>query len=150
MPIKAQLGVVREVGAELQEERSEVAVQAVDVEVVHHRGGPHQPRISDTVLFITAPLGAENRRLLLRFPDEYHSLGFLELLSLLCCDGIFALTLVELYDWDLLSPRKLLQRCYEFLADRVHQSAGGELVAAVKSKEPGYTLFPLQTWNVTV
>ena len=45
VPVEAQLGVVGEVGAELDEERAEVGVEAVEVEVVDHPGGLHDPRI---------------------------------------------------------------------------------------------------------
>src|ERR1035437_3090018 len=46
LPLKqAQLGVVGEVGAELDEERPEVLVHAVEVEVVDHPGRLHDPRV---------------------------------------------------------------------------------------------------------
>ena len=43
--VDAQLGVVRKVGAELDEERAEVVVEAVEVEVVDQSGRLHQPGI---------------------------------------------------------------------------------------------------------
>src|SRR5436190_6276435 len=43
--VDAELGVVGKVGAELQEERSEVLVNAIEIVVVDHRGGFHDPRI---------------------------------------------------------------------------------------------------------
>src|SRR5207342_2739657 len=43
--VQAQLGIEWKVGAELEEERSEVAVHRIDVVVVHHRGGLHDPGI---------------------------------------------------------------------------------------------------------
>jgi len=43
--VDAQLGVVREVGAEFQEEWPEIGVNTVEVEVVDHPGGLHDPRI---------------------------------------------------------------------------------------------------------
>src|SRR3546814_3771956 len=71
--VDAQLRVVREVGAELQEERPEVRVHGVDVEVVHQPGGLHDPRVRDA-LGVAAFLGAEQVRLLLRPPEEQHAL----------------------------------------------------------------------------
>ena len=47
--VDAQLGVVRKVGAELQEERAEIVVVAVEVEVVDQPGGLDDPRIRITV-----------------------------------------------------------------------------------------------------
>ena len=43
--VDAQLGVIGKVGAELEEERAEIIVHAVEVEVVNHPGGLHDPRI---------------------------------------------------------------------------------------------------------
>ena len=51
--VDAQLGVVREVRAELREERPEVLVHRVDVVVVHHRRRRHQPRIRSEHRMVT-------------------------------------------------------------------------------------------------
>ena len=45
MTVQAQLGIKRKVTAELEEERTEVAISSVDVIVVHHRAAPHDPRV---------------------------------------------------------------------------------------------------------
>jgi hypothetical protein len=58
------------------------------------------------------------------------------------------LTLTESNYRNLLLPGKALPRRYEGFADRIHQGAGGELVAARKSKETGHTLFALSSRNV--
>jgi hypothetical protein len=71
--VHAELGVVGKVGAELQEERPELGVHRVDVEVVHHTGGLDDPRVG-LAFRVTALLGAKQRCLLLRPPDEQHSL----------------------------------------------------------------------------
>jgi hypothetical protein len=73
VPVEAQLGVVGEVGAELEEERTEVGIHGVDVELVDHPGGAHDPRIR-VAIGVTAAFGAEQRRLLLRPADEQHPL----------------------------------------------------------------------------
>jgi hypothetical protein len=36
--VEAQLGVVGEVGAELEKERAEVGIQAIAIEVIHQTG----------------------------------------------------------------------------------------------------------------
>src|SRR3984893_16607776 len=52
MAVQAELGIERKVAAELEEERTEIAVDRIDVIVVHHRGGPipiYEPWLSDIV-----------------------------------------------------------------------------------------------------
>jgi hypothetical protein len=71
--VEAQLGVVGEVGAELQEERAEVTVHDVEVEVVDHPSGLHDPRIG-LAGRVAAALGAKQHGLLLRPADEQHPL----------------------------------------------------------------------------
>src|SRR5258705_7706115 len=63
--VDTQLGVVRKVGTELQEERAEVVVHAVEVVVVDHRAAIDHPRIAHAGACTTTPLGAHHARLLL-------------------------------------------------------------------------------------
>src|ERR1035438_6861543 len=63
-----------EVRAELEEERSEVLVHAVEVVVVDHSGGLHDPRVGPALA--VAEIGrASCRGLLLGPADEHHTLG---------------------------------------------------------------------------
>lgn len=57
--VQAQLGVVGEVPAELDEEGPEVGVEGVDVEVVHHRREPHDPGVGGAGVGVAPLLGAE-------------------------------------------------------------------------------------------
>jgi len=84
------------------------------------------------------------------FADEYYSFRLLELLSLLGGDVILALALAERNHGNLLLPGKCFQGRHECFADWVHQGAGGELVAAMKSKEAGHPLLALQSRNVNI
>ena len=59
--VDAQLGVVGEVGAELDEERPEVGVEGVHVEVVDHGGGLDDPRVGGPGGRVATLLGAEHR-----------------------------------------------------------------------------------------
>jgi hypothetical protein len=43
LAVDAQLGVEREVTAELQEERAEIGIHAIEIKVVDHGTGLHQP-----------------------------------------------------------------------------------------------------------
>lgn len=70
MPVEAELGVVREVAGELQKERPEVAVEAVEVVGVDHRAGAIVPRVGSAGGRIAPPLGPYDWSLLLGFADE--------------------------------------------------------------------------------
>ena len=70
--VDAKLRVVGKVAAKLQEERTEVPIHSVHVELIDHRRGAHQPGVGRARLRIAPPLGAKHRRLLLRFADEQH------------------------------------------------------------------------------
>src|SRR5689334_1600908 len=81
MPVQAELGVVGEVGAELQKERAEVSVHAIDVEAVHHGCGADQPGIAHPGLFVPSSLGAEHRSFFLSLADQHQSYEFYEALK---------------------------------------------------------------------
>jgi len=89
-PFQAQLGIERKVVAKLQEKRAEVAVHRVDIIVVHHGGGLHDPGVSSAGLRIPALLGAEHWRLLLCLADEDHPLVLAEFAQVLGHHLIFA------------------------------------------------------------
>jgi hypothetical protein len=94
--VDAQLGVVGEVGAELQEERSEIGIDRIDVELVDHTGGLHDPRVG-IPLDVAAALSAEQVCLLLRSPDEQHPFFGGEPGKVLMHDIVFALPLGEIH-----------------------------------------------------
>ena len=72
--VEAQLGVEREVAAELEEERAEAVIDAVAVELVDHTGLQRDPRVGRAVV-AAALAGPEQRDLLLRPADEQHAIG---------------------------------------------------------------------------
>lgn len=75
MPVQADLGRVGKVGPELEEERPEVVIDGVEVEVVHQGRGRHDPRVALARLGVDPLLGAEDVRLLLSTPDEQDTLA---------------------------------------------------------------------------
>src|SRR5580693_9281611 len=150
MPVDTQLGRVGEVAAEFEKERAEVAVHAVEIELVDHRCRADQPGIGRAGCFVAPPFGAKHGHLLLRLANEHHALFLGELLPVLGGHIVFALALAKLNHGNLLSFGKLFQGCHEHLADRIHQCAGGKLKAPVKAKERGYSLLPLELWDVHV
>ena len=133
--VQAELGIERKVAAELEEERAEIAVERVDVIVVHHRGGPHDPRIRLPGLRVPALLGAEHRRLLLRLADEHHAFILPELAQMLLHHVVLALPLAELHQRYLPLSREALQLCYEGTAHRLHQRRRRQRLPAMLAKE---------------
>jgi hypothetical protein len=89
--VDAQLGVVGEVRAELQEERTEVIVDAVEVVVIDHRGSVHHPRVGHAGGGVAATLGAHHAGLLLCAADVQHAFVGVELLQDLLRDVVLAL-----------------------------------------------------------
>ena len=98
--VDAQLGVVREVGAELEEERTEVGIDGVNVEVVDHGRGLDDPRVAGPADRVVTLLGAEHGGLLLSPADEQHPLGAVELGQKGLSQIVFALILDEVDDRD--------------------------------------------------
>src|SRR5205823_13240524 len=84
--------------AELEEEWTKIAVHRIDVIVVHHRGGPHNPGVSLSGLRVAPPLGAKYRRLLLGLADEHRAFVLAELAQLLLHHVVLALPLVKLHE----------------------------------------------------
>ncbi len=135
MAVEAELGVVGEVGAELEKKGAEVAVHAVHIKVIDHRRGTHQPGIGGAGLLIAPPLGAEHGRLFLRLTNEENPFLTLELAPVSGYHIVLALFLLECHQGEVLLLGELLHGCDEILGDGIHQSAGSELVTAVKAEE---------------
>ncbi len=126
--VEAQLGVVGEVGTELEEERTEVGVDGIDVEVVDEPGGLHDPRIRPA-LGVTALLGAKQRRLLLRTADEQHPLGparCLEPGQVLVHHVVLTLPLDEVDPGDALIDRIPAHRGAERVGDLAQRRGRGD------------------------
>jgi hypothetical protein len=150
VPVQTQLGGVEKVGAELQEERTEVPIDAVHIEVIDHRGGANQPRVAHAGLPIAPPLGPKHRRLLLRLADEQHPLGLREPLEVLRRDVVLALALPERHHRNPLSFREALHLVHEPLTDGVHQRTRRKGISTMEPKETRHAPFALQLRNVDV
>src|SRR5262249_57085687 len=70
--VQAQLRGVGEVAAELDEERAEIFIHAVEIEIVDLQHGPGQPQVLLASGRVAALLGAEHPGLLLGAADEQH------------------------------------------------------------------------------
>jgi len=143
MPVHAELGVVREVRAEREEEGAEVAVHAVDVIMVDHGGGLDHPGIGLARVRVAPFLRAHDRCLLLRLADEKHPLLPREPRQVRCRHLILALPLGEGEQRDTLPAGEPLQDGDEGARDGVHQRRGGERGPPLRPEEvrhPGRTL----------
>ena len=125
MAVEAQLGVVRKIGAELQEERAEVGVDGVDVELVDHPGGLHDPRIGLPVS-VAAALGPEQVGFLLGPPDEQHPLLGGEPGEVFVHDVVLALALAEVHPGHLLIAGEAAHRRGERVGDLPQRRGRGD------------------------
>jgi hypothetical protein len=150
VPVEAELRSVREVGAELQEERPEVPVDAVEVEVVHHGRRPHEPRIGLAGGGIAALLRPHDPRLLLRPPDEQNALRGGAARQVRRHYVVLPLTLLERDERHALRLHERLDRGQERPTDRLHQGRRRERLPAVPPEERGDPALVLQPRHVRV
>jgi hypothetical protein len=126
--VEAEPGVVGEVGAELDEERAEVGVDAVEVEVVDHPGGLDDPRVGPA-RGVVPFLGPEQRRLLLGPADEDHALsapGRLEPGQVLMHHVVLVLVPGEVHPRDLLLAGETVDRGGEAVGNLAQRRGRGD------------------------
>ena len=150
MAVDAQLRVVREVRTELQEERPEIVVDRVEVEVVHHRRRRDQPRIGGAGGRVVAALGAQHARLLLRLADVEHALAPGPVAQVLLRTVVLALAPTERHDVDAVAFGVALDRVDEPLRDRRHQHRRRHCGAPHLAEEIRCPRRPLQHRHVDV
>jgi len=144
VPIDAQLRVVREVGAELQQERPEVTIHGVEVVLIHHGRRTVQPGVRGSRRRIPSPLRPEDRGLLLRLAYEEQALIASEACPVLRRDVVLALLPLEADDVELLGAGEVFQCPHESLGHRRHQRRRGEPIPPTLAKEPGNPSLGLQ------
>ena len=143
MAVDAQLGGIGEVGAELDEERAEVRIDAIEIEVVDQRARLHQPRMRAAV-GVVAALGPPHGGLLLRPPRVQHPLGAGEARQVPLRHLVFAL-FAEMHQVQAAGADEVMDIRDERLGHRVHQRRAGICMAAVTGEErgrPGAVLQP--------
>jgi len=142
--------VVGEVGAELDHERAEVVVDAIDVEVVGHPvllGDPREHRARIRV----APLaGTPHPGLLLGDSDEQDPLIAVELGKVLQRHVVLALARLEADPVDACFVGEAVHRGDKRFRDRLHQRPRRERLATVVLEEADHPKFPLQLRYVQV
>ena len=135
---------------ELQEERPEVVVDRVAVEVVHHRRRRDQPRVGAAGGRVVAALGAQHTRLLLRLADVEHALVPVPLAQVLLRAVVLALAPTERHDVDAVVVSETLDGIDETLRDRRHQHRRRHAAAPDRAEEIRRARRPLQHRHVDV
>lgn len=148
--VDAQLGVVGEVRAELQEERAEVLVDAVEVVVVDHRRTIHDPRVGHAGGGAAATFGAHDAGLLLRAPDVQHAFIGVELLQVLLRHIVLALALGKAHHLHALIGHIALDVGHERIGLRCHPGGRSEALTQVAAQVPHDTTDALQLRHVHV
>src|SRR5258708_39041704 len=105
MAVEAELGRIREIGAELEEEGAEVLVAAVEVIDVDHGGGINNPG-NGPAGFQPFAGGAGHADLLLGDADKDDPFVFVELAQSLLQDTVFALALFKAHQLQALALDK--------------------------------------------
>src|SRR3981081_381942 len=139
MAVKTKLGIERKVAAELEKERPEVAIECIDVIVVHHRGGTHNPWIRLTGLRTAPAFSAEYGGLFLGLADKKNSFVLPKLAQVLFHHIVFALSLMELYQRYLMLRHKLLQLRNKLPAHRLHQGGRGQRIPTTMTEKSSST-----------
>ncbi len=137
VPVDAELRVVREIAAELQEERTEVVIDAIEVVLVDHRGGIHEPRVRCAGRRIASALGPNNACLLLRLADVEHAFVLGERAQIVLREFVLPFTGAELNEPKVVLLHVPLDGVDEALGHRRHQRGRRELHSSMLAEEPG-------------
>ena len=119
--VQAELGVERKVAAELQEKWPEVAVDGINVIIVHHRTAPHDPWVRPSAGRAATPFGAEHRSVLLRLADQHHSFFMRKAAQVFGHHRVLALTLLKLDQRDVMLGHKVFEPRHKASRHRAHQ-----------------------------
>ena len=150
MAVDAELGVVGKVGAELQEERPEVLVDAVEIVVVDHRGGFHDPRIGSAGVPAAATLRAHDPRLLLGLADIQNALRLGEPSQVFLRDVVLALPLLEGNQIDAFVVDELIDVANERFRHRRHRRRRRKTLAPMNPQVAHHSAHRLQMRHVDI
>ncbi len=148
--VTAKWDKVREIRAELDEQRAKVPIDDVEVVEVDHRCRPHDPGVLAARPWIGPLLGSKDGSFLLCLPDEQHPFFLFELPTHGCCDVVFPLPFLKRDEWNLFGQSELLDCRNERPADRIHQRRRCELLLAVVPEEPSRAFGTLQLGHVGI
>ena len=152
VPVAAQLRVIREIAAVLDEERPRAGVAAVEVPVRDHPVLPDDPRIA-LPLRVPPPGRGPDAHLLLRPADEHHALGpalSQEPGQLLAHHVVLALPRLEVHHRDAVAGGELPDLRVERLRPLREHGGRGDRLAQVLPDEPDHAQVTLQLRHVQV
>src|SRR5262245_41485050 len=148
--VDGELGVVREVGAELQKEWAEVLIDGVEVVVIDHSRGLNDPRIGLSRLGAAAFLRPGDPRFLLGLADIENAFVSLEVPQVLLGDIVLALSLLEAHQIDALLRRELLDVADECLGHRSQRGGRCKGLAPVLAQVVDNASHSLQQLHIDV
>jgi hypothetical protein len=136
VPVEVHLGREREVPAKLHKERAKVGVEAIEVEVVDHRGLFHQPRVPLARHRVAAAAGAPREGPLLRPTHEQDCVAAVVAGEVALGDVILAVVLTEVNQVPVVGGDVVVDVRREHPGHGQHQRRGHEPVAAMVAEEP--------------
>ena len=137
MAVQADADGERDVGGELDEPRSPVPIQDVEVHVVHRHLGPVEVEARGSALVAAPGLGAEGLVVLLGHADQNPPLLAAEPAEVPLGDLVLPLSRLELHDGDALALGVFAYRADEPLGHLAQQRGRRDRVAAVLGEKPG-------------
>src|SRR5262249_23598689 len=138
--VDAQVGVVREVGAEVEKEGAKVRIDAVEVELVDWRRTLDNPRVL-LARRIRSLLGAKDVGFFLGLAEKEDSLAAREAGPIVRGDIVLALAFLEVNDRDLVLLDEGLDLVQEFVGHDPHERRGcHRLTAMIAEKASGLFL----------
>ena len=138
--VEAELGGVGKVGAELQEERAKALVHAIEVKVVDHGRGAHEPGIGLLRARVPALLGPDHPGLFLGAPHEHNARGGGEARQVRRHHVVLRVAFLEGDQRDPLLMHVCVDGTYERLAHLVHQRRRGKGLPPMRRKKPATPL----------
>lgn len=150
MTIDAELGVVGKVRAELQKERPEVLVHAVEIVMVDHPCRLNDPGIGRARALTAATLGPHDARFFLRLADIQDAFVLLELPHVPLRDVVLALALLKGNEIDPFAHDKLLDVTNERFGHRRDSRCGGKPLASMNPQVPQHASHRLQGGHINV
>jgi len=148
--VDAELGVVGKVGAELQEEGTKILVDAIEVVVIDHGGGFHDPWIGSAGAAAAAALGPHDPRLFLGLADIDHAFAFAEIPQVLLRNIVLALAFLERDKVNALGIDEFLDVADERLGHRRHCSRRRKALAVMNPQVAHHGPHSLQVRHVDV
>src|SRR5437016_848073 len=120
MSVQTKLGVVREVGTELEEKGAKVLIDAVEIVLVHQCRRFHNPGIAVVALWMVSLFGPIDSALLLSFADEDNALGLPESGPAFGGHIVLTLAFFKVHDRNLIVLGELLNGTHKSAGHRFH------------------------------